>query len=1007
MPANLSITQNAVSNTPGQSHFIDIGDVVTLGNEDDTGATAWVYELLSVPRTSALVPGILSSGPSATTTFTPDVAGSYRIKLTVVKDGRATIQTRLAIVKTSRGWILPPPRVGAEELNYPDPVIANYLGWSPALEDIFRDMNDLVGDGVTLADDIARSAGTDIDRVRGLRGIPISGSDAAAPPIGGTQVYNAVGTASYKQKKPVMPGHFDVQDYGAVADYNPGTGTGTDNLAAFTACLAAMKAANANGVTKMVVDGYYYLSNTLHIRQGVHIQGSGMSEPTSGSGAQRSGPGTWLVWPTNVDGIVFEDQGDVLGGADGSTIADLNVYCSYQGRTGVYGFPYPADGHTGNGVVVTGQNIKLLRVNVQNFAENGFLITAGNNSTYDVAANAGGFRLDGCISGANGGCGLKVEGGDATVGNVINCGFTVNHGWGLSENTIGNTYIGIHCEGNRGFRPDIPANYSEYYIRSGVDNNGSVMIGCYAEGTISELDSSVQCIGGSLALKQSQIHQDGSQGLSSSIGSRNAVAGSPLAFENTDGPVTTLVEFGSQAGIGTDGIVFKYATPYNSADYTYLRYNDGNGWWEYDNASVGRPFYRTPTTIARPRWVAPQFPNGYFLGTTEPLASVDGSKVLVSHTLVAASPSASGQTYEIGDFAWNKVATPTGNLGWQCTTAGTMGTLVGVTGSITSGLTALTLDDITDVLKWQYITIAGVSGIKQIVTDPSPGVGTAGVVEIDTAADATVSGAAVAWSAAAFTSFDHSAQTVAGVSGTCEMTAGTLRWDTATASPLLTQADNTTNGATAAVLTVRAQRATGTTSAGGNLNLCTGSGTASNGTLNYRVDSSTVVAHTLNPTGAFIHRCVAGVTAITFDQGTLTSGTGAPVVFKGQNATTGAGSTVTLGGDTGSTEYGQVSVASSINLGRVSQAMADANQTLSVANSAKNIVITTGALTTTRTLTISLSPTSGVMKFFRNNCTGGSVTVQFLTGTGVTIAAGASALIYADGTNAAVLMTGT
>ncbi len=111
----------------------------------------------------------------------------------------------------------------------------------------FDATGDLTGT-VSVADDIAKSGPSDIDRVVGIRGIAIAGADAAAPPIGGTQVYNEQGTNSYKQKKPVMPGHYDVRDYGGVPDYVYGDpGPFTDNLDAFNACLAAM-AAEGDGI---------------------------------------------------------------------------------------------------------------------------------------------------------------------------------------------------------------------------------------------------------------------------------------------------------------------------------------------------------------------------------------------------------------------------------------------------------------------------------------------------------------------------------------------------------------------------------------------------------------------------------------------------------------------------------------------------------------------------------------------------------------------------------------
>jgi hypothetical protein len=88
--------------------------------------------------------------------------------------------------------------------------------------------------------------------------------------------------------------------------------------------------------------------------------------------------------------------------------------------------------------------------------------------------------------------------------------------------------------------------------------------------------------------------------------------------------------------------------------------------------------------------------------------------------------------------------------------------------------------------------------------------------------------------------------------------------------------------------------------------------------------------------------------------------------------------------------------------------MADAPQTLTAAQSASNMVITTGANTAVRALTVARPPTSGTMLFVRNNCSVNGITVQFSSGTATaTILPSTSALVYGDGTNAQILMVGT
>jgi hypothetical protein len=73
----------------------------------------------------------------------------------------------------------------------------------------------------------------------------------------------------------------------------------------------------------------------------------------------------------------------------------------------------------------------------------------------------------------------------------------------------------------------------------------------------------------------------------------------------------------------------------------------------------------------------------------------------------------------------------------MCTTSGTFSS-ASTTGDITTGTTALTVASSSGFAVGDYITIAGVTGIKRITAIA----GTA--VTIDSNADATVTGAAVA-----------------------------------------------------------------------------------------------------------------------------------------------------------------------------------------------------------------------------------------------------------------------
>lgn len=82
--------------------------------------------------------------------------------------------------------------------------------------------------------------------------------------------------------------------------------------------------------------------------------------------------------------------------------------------------------------------------------------------------------------------------------------------------------------------------------------------------------------------------------------------------------------------------------------------------------------------------------------------------------------------------------------------------------------------------------------------------------------------------------------------------------------------------------------------------------------------------------------------------------------------------------------------------GRATQAMADANQTITQAQSLCRTIVTTGALTATRNLVVPLKLCTWTI---RNDCTGGSVQVIGASGTGITIATGKTAIVSCDGTN--------
>jgi hypothetical protein len=95
------------------------------------------------------------------------------------------------------------------------------------------------------------------------------------------------------------------------------------------------------------------------------------------------------------------------------------------------------------------------------------------------------------------------------------------------------------------------------------------------------------------------------------------------------------------------------------------------------------------------------------------------------------------------------------------------------------------------------------------------------------------------------------------------------------------------------------------------------------------------------------------------------------------------------------TDY-RVQVAPPYVQGRLVKAMADANQTLTAAEARCDILETTGALTAQRNLVVPLGAKQWTVFA---NVTGFGIQVIGASGTGIVIAVGKRAIVYADGTN--------
>ena len=102
------------------------------------------------------------------------------------------------------------------------------------------------------------------------------------------------------------------------------------------------------------------------------------------------------------------------------------------------------------------------------------------------------------------------------------------------------------------------------------------------------------------------------------------------------------------------------------------------------------------------------------------------------------------KSWSAGDTIKNSTPTSGADINGVCTTSGTYGTLSGVTGGITTGTPTLTVNDSDGLAPNVYITIVGVAGVKRILDV------TGLVITLDSNADATVAGAAVAYAVPVF-----------------------------------------------------------------------------------------------------------------------------------------------------------------------------------------------------------------------------------------------------------------
>lgn len=508
----------------------------------------------------------------------------------------------------------------------------------------------------------------------------------------------------------------------------------------------------------------YYLSDTLTIGAATIFEGDGCNSAFVNGGSI-------LAFAAETPGIVVQIS-PTQGGS--SVIQHLKIRSK-----GNLTFNTAAHG------IDLKQIATVRSVSVIGFGGNGI------NADSTTGGSPNTFLIEDCSLIGNGCHGVYTNGGDANAGLISRCSALYNGRYGFcDESFLGNTYIGCHSDAN-GLRLSgntttqvsyggnwysclsssidtttvpgtdpavwqlisaggVDANhplwasgglyiYGGAYKATGV-NQSNVFLGCYSESGQPPmyLSTPSYAVGGTMGagfIGGRAPYLVGSQGnIKANTG---LIAGTPLS----SGTGGTFVGVGGDTVNGTviiwAGISFDSTG--QTTSFKMLGKDSIFNWANVGTAnSATLTGYETlytfgRTTTVRHRWMYPEI----FLGVD------DGARSITFST----APPTTGE-HAVGEKVFNSAAALGQPKGWVCTVAGTSGTLNSgaTTGDITTGTTALAVNSATGLYIGANITIAGVTGVK-VVTNV---VGTA--ITIDVAADATVTGAAVAYSNPTFES---------------------------------------------------------------------------------------------------------------------------------------------------------------------------------------------------------------------------------------------------------------
>jgi hypothetical protein len=514
---------------------------------------------------------------------------------------------------------------------------------------------------------------------------------------------------------------FDFMTPAQIADVQAGTLSIDCYDAIVKAITAAITGSGAYYRTSPSVyfpPGKYKVSQTITLTNQVRMWGDG-----SGLG--------YAICPqlmfTTPGGTGFHASPYHIGtAANGAILEGLQI----TGTTGT------ADALGGHGVLMRAP-IQIRNCQINNFTTDNISIVADSGGTGLALGNANGWSLRDITIWGSGRHAVFVQGGDANAGLAIAVNVAGSGNCGIFDNSfLGNTWIGCEVANTVG-----PA-----YKTTGP-NTSSLFLGCYQEGDAgaSSIVSPSIVIGG--------IFGTGASSKDQVIGSALAIGGgngggrsTSMQYFSPNG--TSCIQIGSGFTSSNNCLMgLQDKNELGGGGVFRLQNNPGHFWWDWAGQEAPiLEFTNSQATVANgfPRDAYARFGGGG-------IAMRQGMMIGAGLTYVNTGPNAdpTSGTYVVTDTIINNAPASGAYWGRVCTVKGTQGTLSGVTGTMTAGSPAMTVNTTTGLGVGMFVSVAGGPAITRAQVLSIVGL----VVTLDTNAAANGSAVAVSYANATFKTF--------------------------------------------------------------------------------------------------------------------------------------------------------------------------------------------------------------------------------------------------------------